>query len=812
MKGFRARSAARIVGWAALAAACGAAALLLYVRLAGFPAWVEQRVIDDFARRGWTVAFRALEWNLREGLVVRDVRLFGSRPDVLPVLEAERLSLKPVWTPGARPAVSVIGAAARGAVLIQRLPVTAGEEAGEGDPVRVGPLRVELDEAGSAWIVEARAEQNGLSIALKGAIQRSDEGRPLRIADIIHTGLLAEQLGRIEAPSEAWGRFTEGLGGEAIGAVELSFDLGSGRPEQRRMRAIADVRDASYRGVKFRNLALEAEWRGDEVIVSRFELTAPHGALRVSGRAWMDRETAEVRVENTLPGVLLTRLLPDPARAWMDRNEIQLVGPVQGSCTAGPARWSELDSALEGGVRVRNARVRGVPVDSLRAAFRTRADIVHLPRFSASFGREAERTSIEGDARLERSAGIWSFAGRLEGHPRALAHFLTTNAAPTARAFVVRDEPMRVRGRAGGKLHPEPRVWCEGSVAASNFLFRGSAISAASADVRYTNEILTLDRLAVRRPEGEAQGRVALDFANDTVTLSAASTIDPRALSRMIGPLTEAWVANGRWEGPVRLEGEGTIDMDGGGRHDLRFRIGGEDIGFRWFTASVASAEGVLRGRTLTLAPIRAVLCGGEIRGTALFRLGAVDGHTVYEVEGSVLDTDLACAVEAVRQIDGSPYKGQLSIRGWVSGVMGDGNGRTARGQLDLTVRDGRLFQVPLFGGLSHYLSRLIPGFGFTGQTDFESTAELRDGRLVFHDASVEGNFISVTGGGSCGFDGSLDMTAQARLLRRGVFGAILRFLTFPVTKLFEFSLEGTLEEPRWRPENLPKELFLIFE
>ena len=36
--------------------------------------------------------------------------------------------------------------------------------------------------------------------------------------------------------------------------------------------------------------------------------------------------------------------------------------------------------------------------------------------------------------------------------------------------------------------------------------------------------------------------------------------------------------------------------------------------------------------------------------------------------------------------------------------------------------------------------------------------------------------------------------------------------LTFPVTKLFEFDLAGTLDEPKWEPRNLPKELFLIFE
>ena len=33
-----------------------------------------------------------------------------------------------------------------------------------------------------------------------------------------------------------------------------------------------------------------------------------------------------------------------------------------------------------------------------------------------------------------------------------------------------------------------------------------------------------------------------------------------------------------------------------------------------------------------------------------------------------------------------------------------------------------------------------------------------------------------------------------------------------PVTMLLIFQLSGSLNEPQWRPVNLPKELFLIFE
>ena len=38
-------------------------------------------------------------------------------------------------------------------------------------------------------------------------------------------------------------------------------------------------------------------------------------------------------------------------------------------------------------------------------------------------------------------------------------------------------------------------------------------------------------------------------------------------------------------------------------------------------------------------------------------------------------------------------------------------------------------------------------------------------------------------------------------------FAKIVRFVTWPITKLLEFRLEGTLAEPRWYAVNFSREL-----
>ena len=68
---------------------------------------------------------------------------------------------------------------------------------------------------------------------------------------------------------------------------------------------------------------------------------------------------------------------------------------------------------------------------------------------------------------------------------------------------------------------------------------------------------------------------------------------------------------------------------------------------------------------------------------------------------------------------------------------------------------------------------------------------------------------ISVKAAGDYTFDGRLDYRVEVQLLRGGPIATLVRLATLPVTRLLEFRLTGSFEDPRWRPLNLnPAELF----
>jgi hypothetical protein len=116
---------------------------------------------------------------------------------------------------------------------------------------------------------------------------------------------------------------------------------------------------------------------------------------------------------------------------------------------------------------------------------------------------------------------------------------------------------------------------------------------------------------------------------------------------------------------------------------------------------------------------------------------------------------------------------------------------------------------LPIFGGLTAFLSKVVPGVDFVlGQNDFSADFELRDRSILSEHVAVEGGVFSLQGKGVCGFDGNLNYAVQVKLMREHpLFAKLIRLITWPLSKLFEFRLSGTVAKPEWYPINFSREL-----
>jgi len=173
---------------------------------------------------------------------------------------------------------------------------------------------------------------------------------------------------------------------------------------------------------------------------------------------------------------------------------------------------------------------------------------------------------------------------------------------------------------------------------------------------------------------------------------------------------------------------------------------------------------------------------------------------------------EIAQLAAQVRTNANFDQKGRMRILVRVAGPVPDPGFKQMTGSGMIHVDDGEIMRLPLFGGLSRLLSGLYPGLGFAAQDDLHADFELRNGRLETRAARLEGALISMKAAGYYAFDGRLRFNVEVQLLRKGPLASVLRLITLPVTKLLMFQLSGSVQEPQWRPTNLPKELFLIFE
>ena len=160
----------------------------------------------------------------------------------------------------------------------------------------------------------------------------------------------------------------------------------------------------------------------------------------------------------------------------------------------------------------------------------------------------------------------------------------------------------------------------------------------------------------------------------------------------------------------------------------------------------------------------------------------------------------------------GKPAKhlrGELDLAGSFGGYVGKGTGTGVTGTGIAAIRNGLLFQTKLFDGLASALDKVIPDFNLFAQTDGRGSFSLRNGRIYSNDVELLGTLFGVKASGSYSFTGELRFRVEVQLLRGGPVAAILRLAAKPVTRLLEFRLTGSFEDPKWRPVNFsPNELF----
>jgi hypothetical protein len=397
--------------------------------------------------------------------------------------------------------------------------------------------------------------------------------------------------------------------------------------------------------------------------------------------------------------------------------------------------------------------------------------------------------------------------------PRAFKPLFKKESEARAFDFFEFTTPPIVEGEVWGHWRNPERIRIEAKVRGENFKFRGESIGQCIADLRYTNSFLTILNPEVRRPneKGVAPG-VGIDFKNMRVWITNAfGNLDPHVVARCIGPKVGAILSEYIFATPPTTRVNGSVDLKkGSDEDDLHFEISGEAFHWEKFNFQQISGNIDWIGRTMVLTNMQGIFHGGRTAGHAHFAFPRKKG------------ADFSFRLTAV-EVDFHSFMSDLSsksnrLEGMLNGELTVVAGNTARpnswmGYGNVNLRDGVIWDIPVFGLFSPILNAVAPGIGNSRAKRGVAQFLMTNSVISTTDLDIQATGMRMHFNGTVDFERRLDSRVEAELLRDvpGI-GLVVSKILWPVSKIFEYRVTGTLEDPKAEPLYIiPKILLLPF-
>lgn len=576
----------------------------------------------------------------------------------------------------------------------------------------------------------------------------------------------------------------------------------------------ADVGSVVTPQLQTGRLCLVGIWTHPELTLTNLHAELYGGTLDASARLNVTNREAAFALTSNFDVQGLKPMLTPAARAWLEKFAWERPPRLRGAGAVVLPAWTnpapdwrvevQPTLRLRAEFAVGRGAYRGVAVESATGQVTYTNLLWHLP--------ELVLTRPEGRARLEHWAHDrtkdYYWRGEAWADPKALRPVLEAEAQQGLDYFQFQSPPA-VTGEVWGRYHAPEHTRFRADVLASNFVFRGEQVELCRARLEYTNLWLQAYQPEVRRSNEWLRAEsVIVELARQRVVIrDGFSTADPQAVARAFGQRTAAALAPYGFASPPTARVEGVVGIHDPEAMDLHFTLRGNEFAWWKFNLPHVDAELHWRGNTLLLTNVQADAYAGRVSGNAFFDFHPRE-NADFQFHLNVADVDLHRLMSDISRRT-NQLEGRIS--GWLHITRANTDDwQSWNGHGRVTLRDGLLWEIPLFGIFSPLLNAMVPGLGNTRFSD--GTADFTLTNSVIHSRNLEirAPMIRMHYRGTVDFTGQLDARFEAELLRDfPVLGPVMSLVLSPLTKLFEYRVTGTLQEPKTEPVYVPK-LFLF--
>ncbi|MEI7730042.1 MAG: AsmA-like C-terminal region-containing protein [Verrucomicrobiota bacterium] len=546
---------------------------------------------------------------------------------------------------------------------------------------------------------------------------------------------------------------------------------------------------------------MEGNWRGPVLALDRWQAQLNGGALTVTGR--LDVATREVRIgaRSDFDARKLSPVMEPAIRQFLE--QITWSKPpvlnLQARAVLPPWDWPETNWAaavwptlsLAGDARAAGVVYGGIMLSEAR----TRATFTNgVWRVPAFYARSADDEMwISGESDLNRKTFHAQVKSALD--PRIIAPVLNTNITQVFDWFQWNGHPL-VDADVTGRWQPDFDLTGTGTVRATNFVMRGVPISRLESRVQYRDKILSfINPLAERPGERADADLVMVDFNTLMLHLTNAhGSMEPAAVTKCIGPQTFEVIEAYQFKHPPRALVEGVIPLNDKGVADVKFTVSGGP--FHWWRFNPSQVAGTVwwLGDKLLITNLVADFYGGRLEGNLQFDLAAKG--TDYALQATLQEVQFNAFMADVNQAS-NKLDGVLSAELNVTHANA-ADWQSWQGFGQATLRNGLLWDMPIFGVFSQIMNGLTSGLGNSRATAATASFTITNSVVTSRDLQISANPFRMRYRGTVDFEGRVNARVEAEWLKdANVVGALLNLVIKPFSKIFVYKVTGSLNDPK---------------
>lgn len=576
---------------------------------------------------------------------------------------------------------------------------------------------------------------------------------------------------------------------------------------------VSDIRSAKLQLAHFKS---RAEWNAPRLALSRMESSLYGGELHAHGGLDILSRRAELNAETTFDLHGIDELLGPRARKNFQRYQWENPPWFLGGAEAILPPWTDKNPDWDGVVKptvrmhgrfeVGSGSFKGVTFNRATSSLTFDGQNWRLPDM------KTERPEGRQDIRVDYNEDTQEYRVDAQGRvmPPVLKPLLGEQSAQVLE-LIEFNEPVSATVSVWGPWSEGSQQAIMGSVAATNFTFRGQHFDHLITDVHYTNRTLVAAPVYLTSDGGDLRiDGLGYHFDQDRLWLTnAINTIKPATVAAAISPSFGPKIAPYRFDYPPRIVANGTVrPRDTENSADLVFDVEGGPFHFWRLSADQVQTRLLWKGTTLTLTNLHADFYRGRMDGNASFDLRNRE-HGKYEFDVHVRHASLGDLLSEATPGRTNVAQGTFNLD--LEIVDADTSDiHTWNGYGRAAVQDGLLWDVPIFGFLSPVLNGFVPGIGNNRAERAAASFTITNSVIHTRDLVIACPPARLLYRGTLDFDQRVNAKVEGQVLSDiGGVGPLFGLLLRPLTKLMEFRVTGTLAHVEAEPLYIPKFLLL---